>query len=60
MEGVDIGMIATQFPTCVSLKCDAKELYKICDNPHDMVDKKTVEYLELKEEKSPSTPEIEF
>lgn len=59
-EGVDIGDISTKYPTAVSTKVDAKELYKIAVNPEELVDEKVTEYLEVKQNKKKGDDDIDF
>jgi len=50
-EGVDLEMIEREYPSCVSKRYDAKEAYKLSDNPTEIVNKTISEYLELKSSK---------
>lgn len=59
-EWIDVAMIAKEYPNCVSIKVDWKELYRVAENAHDMIDKKISEYLEVRIDKNKDDEEIEF
>jgi hypothetical protein len=49
--GIDTQQIAELYPVAVEVKINAKNLYKIADEPDDYVSKTTSEYLEVRSSK---------
>ncbi|HPC34136.1 MAG TPA: hypothetical protein PLP73_00605 [Candidatus Absconditabacterales bacterium] len=61
-EGIDQDFIALQYPQVATsvLKIDAKELYKIANDPDSLVNETTITYLELREDKKKESGEIDL
>lgn len=56
---IDVKELSALFPTAIVIKVDAKEVYRISDEPDQFVDKKLTEYLDLRKGKD-KLDEIDF
>ena len=56
---MDVKQIAEIYPATVEIKINAKNLYKICDEPEQYVKKSITSYLEVRNSKEDVT-EIDF
>lgn len=59
-EWIDLEYLREKYPSAISMKVDAKEIYRIAENPDDLVSESVSEYLEVRKNNNPETGEIDL